>query len=720
MKKTIYYLFLFAITLFTSPSIYAQIQQIEFESGDSIFVELDGYKQGVVKWQRNTGTGSTWSTIATDSEAFKYRLTTPAYFRTSVEEENCDPVISDTIQANMRLTHTINAGHGYSESTPFVTTSGITMSENGTLRSWSNINTKAVWFLYHRAGTYKVNFNLAGTSGREYGFELNTTPAFDGLGYTPEKFTFSYTGKGTSTVESVEMFTITIPTTGYYRYELGATSSTMSGLTINTLQFNSLRTPGAAANAPLAQTTTYLTSPSVHLGFSSTATTSKDYDWIYEEILVPEGCDPLASYYMSLGFFAGYMGIQTNSATERRVLFSVWDIIDTDVWPDAPKEALVSLVDKASYTTANSFGGEGTGGQSYVGAGDINTWKTGTPVKFLMNTRRDGGMVAAETISNGGTTYINKGDSIKHAVVSAWYDAGEGWRYVATWRAPRKQNEANTFDGFYSFLECYGTSEGQAIRKAYYYNAYGKERTTPTYQGGKWINLNKVSYGNTDGGVGQRIDFEQGVPAEDNKKFYMLSGGYGQTLKTTANTTLYVDILDFPELNNLDLKQFEDRVDQALEREKYLNNLPYLEKTTWQLVSFSSEEASGESNGNGKAALIIDGDDATYWHSRWTGGGSSLPHYFVIDIGDTANEQVKGFKFVSSGGTSRYPKNTEIQVSNSSTGPWTEVFWQGELPISPDLLEFDTPLTGYRYIRLYMKDGYSDPPHTRMNEIYAF
>ena len=35
--------------------------------------------------------------------------------------------------------------------------------------------------------------------------------------------------------------------------------------------------------------------------------------------------DPVGSYYMACGFRRGYFGIQVNSPTERRIIFSVWD-----------------------------------------------------------------------------------------------------------------------------------------------------------------------------------------------------------------------------------------------------------------------------------------------------------------------------------------------------------------------------------------------------------
>lgn len=59
-----------------------------------------------------------------------------------------------------------------------------------------------------------------------------------------------------------------------------------------------------------------------------------------------------------------------------------------------------------------------------------------------------------------------------------------------------------------------------------------------------------------------------------------------------------------------------------------------LPKTDWKIVSFTTEEPSGEQPPvtNGHAVAIIDGDPETYWHSRWQGGNDPLPYEIVIDM----------------------------------------------------------------------------------------
>ncbi|MCW3098336.1 MAG: hypothetical protein JWL77_3954, partial [Chthonomonadaceae bacterium] len=60
---------------------------------------------------------------------------------------------------------------------------------------------------------------------------------------------------------------------------------------------------------------------SVHLGYAIPA--GAKVVAFTNEVTVKT--DPLWSYYMACGFRRGYFGIQVNSPTERRIIFSVWD-----------------------------------------------------------------------------------------------------------------------------------------------------------------------------------------------------------------------------------------------------------------------------------------------------------------------------------------------------------------------------------------------------------
>ena len=79
---------------------------------------------------------------------------------------------------------------------------------------------------------------------------------------------------------------------------------------------------------------------------------------------------------MANGFNVGYFGIQVNSPTERRVLFSVWD---------PPSGGSTTLVRKGPGVTTNGFGGEGTGGQSYL----VYPWEAGHTYRFITRAQLD-------------------------------------------------------------------------------------------------------------------------------------------------------------------------------------------------------------------------------------------------------------------------------------------------------------------------------------------
>ncbi|RYG03426.1 MAG: DUF5077 domain-containing protein, partial [Chitinophagaceae bacterium] len=115
--------------------------------------------------------------------------------------------------------------------------------------------------------------------------------------------------------------------------------------------------------------------PSCHLNYTIP---SEDKEYFYSELTVPEGEDVPGSYFMANGFGEGYFGIQVKSATERWILFSVWD--------PAEGNGMTQLVRKGDDITAQRFGGEGTGGQSYM----VFNWKAGTAYKFLTRGKPDG------------------------------------------------------------------------------------------------------------------------------------------------------------------------------------------------------------------------------------------------------------------------------------------------------------------------------------------
>ena len=108
-------------------------------------------------------------------------------------------------------------------------------------------------------------------------------------------------------------------------------------------------------------------------------------EYFYNEIRVPKGQDVIGSYFQADGFSYGYFGMQVNSATERRILFSVWSPFQTDNPNEIPEEDKIILIKKGASVYTGEFGNEGSGGQSYMRF----NWKPETNYAFLLKAAPD-------------------------------------------------------------------------------------------------------------------------------------------------------------------------------------------------------------------------------------------------------------------------------------------------------------------------------------------
>ncbi len=76
--------------------------------------------------------------------------------------------------------------------------------------------------------------------------------------------------------------------------------------------------------------------------------------------------------------------------------------------------------------------------------------------------------------------------------------------------------------------------------------------------------------------------------------------------------------------------------------------------------------ASSESAANGKvAANAIDGDPATFWHSRWQGGAVPHPHELVLDLGKT--REITGLRYLTRQDRSWNGTVAEVEVYVADT-----------------------------------------------------
>jgi hypothetical protein len=181
--------------------------------------------------------------------------------------------------------------------------------------------------------------------------------------------------------------------------------------------------------------------PSVHLRYDVPEAVKHTVKYFYSEISVPAKMDITGSYFMAGGFREGYFGMQVNSATERRILFSVWSPFNTNDPKAIPDSMKVVLVKKGDNVHANDFGNEGAGGQSFM----LYPWQAGKSYGFL---------VCAQP------------DTVKNATVFTAYfkDIAAGkWWLVASFSRPQTNSYLN---GLYSFVENFIPDNGDQTRMA--------------------------------------------------------------------------------------------------------------------------------------------------------------------------------------------------------------------------------------------------------------
>lgn len=356
----------------------------------------------------------------------------------------------------------------------FITTSVANASEiigDGGLGNWTDARTvTSVYFRLAQAGSLKLGMvaSLNGASSSKVKVSINGTP-----------FTVNLSGSASKTYD---VGTVNIPAAGYVKVDLQGVSKVGGYFG----DVSALKIAGTAASSgmqfanDIANFYWSRRGPSVH----STYVTPANTEYFYNEITVPNGEDKIGSYFMSNGFDGGYAGMQVKSTTERWILFSVWD---------GDNNAKTTLVRKGPNVVDNSFGGEGTGGQTYL----VFNWKAGNTYKFITRGQPDGA---------GNTSY------------SAWFYAPEtgSWRFMATWERPATNNSYLT--GNHSFLENFEVENGYLGRKVLLGNQWARSST------GVWTEATQMRYtGDATATNQQRMDFAGGV---EGGKFYLRNGGF--------------------------------------------------------------------------------------------------------------------------------------------------------------------------------------------------
>lgn len=349
-------------------------------------------------------------------------------------------------------------------------------AKNG-LQNWVNPKQKISWFFYVK-NPGELQLSLLST-------KINTGSTIE---IALAGKTFSIKMVSGSALKKTAVGKVIITDTGFYSITISSINKVGKSIAnIQSLELKGTATVGMHFN-PVERRN----AASVHLKYPISDSTKAMA--FYNEIMVPEGADHLYSYYMACGFKRGYFGIQVNSPTERRVIFSVWDAgneaIDRSKVPDSNK---VKLLAKGFNVVANDFGNEGTGGHSHF----VYPWKAGEKYQFIVFALADS--ASASTIYSG---YFFIPETGK-------------WKLIASFRAPK---DGHYLQNLYSFSENFWGINGQLERKAYFGNQWIQKSN------GRWEELltSTFSYDAT-GKAGHRIDYSAGV---EGKQFYLSHGGF--------------------------------------------------------------------------------------------------------------------------------------------------------------------------------------------------
>ncbi len=260
--------------------------------------------------------------------------------------------------------------------------------------------------------------------------------------------------------------------------------------------------------------------PSVHLSYRLPKDV-QDICWFYSEVSVPVGQDAIGTYCMANGFGEGYSGMQVNSASERRILFSVWSPFHTNDPKAILESERIVLLTKGKEVHAQAFGGEGSGGQSFL----VYPWKAGTVYRFLLH---------GEPAGDGTTVYT-----------AYFFPPEKGqWLLLASFRRPK----TNTYlTRWHSFLENFSPDQGAVTREARYGNQWACDKN------GRWFGaIEAVFTADATARKGARLDYTGGT-ADDGRFFLRNCGFFNErcdpgTVIRSASSAPRAPVIEFDKL----------------------------------------------------------------------------------------------------------------------------------------------------------------------------
>ena len=382
------------------------------------------------------------------------------------------------------------------------------IAANDGIKNWSDAGLRIrTYFWVGAAGSLDLRLNASVASG--------TSRIRCSVGKEVKEITLSNTAPGVTPVGS---FKVAQP--GYQVLEMQGRSK--SAATFAEITALSLSGAACAGEVHFIKDDFHFgrRGPSVHLGYRLPKE-ARDLCWYYSEVSIPVGQDAIGTYCMANGFGEGYSGMQVNSASERRILFSVWSPFHTNDPKAIPESERIVLLKKGKEVHAQAFGGEGSGGQSYL----VYPWKAGNVYRFLLH---------GEPAGDGTTVYT-----------AYFYPPEKGqWLLLASFRRPK----TNTYlTRWHSFLENFSPDTGAITREANYGNPWARNKA------GRWFEAKEAVFtADATARKEARLDYTGG--ATDDGRFFLRNCGFFNercepgTVIIRASSALQAPAIDFDKL----------------------------------------------------------------------------------------------------------------------------------------------------------------------------
>ena len=342
------------------------------------------------------------------------------------------------------------------------------------ISSWSNPAEKVLWFGEIKSpGDLHCSVEVRLPAGEKSRLRLSVA------GISTEAAI-----QGTGDFDRIDFGSFPVKRPGYTRFTL----ESLNGAGEPAGDLRALELDGPAAVNAHFNLKPRRNAASVHLAYPTGGLTNIDAFYCEVTGLEP----PLWSYFEACGWHRGYFGMQVNSPTERRIIFSVWDSGHEGVDRNkVGREDRVELQAKGEGVYAGDFGNEGTGGHSHL----VFNWKTGEKQRFV---------VTAKPVDATHTVYTGY-----------WFDPlKSNWRLISSWKAPK---DGHYLHGLYSFNEDFGDANGQLRRKALFGNQW--LRTAD----GQWHEQTVATFSHDPTGKADRLDRFMGL---EDGQFFLSNGGF--------------------------------------------------------------------------------------------------------------------------------------------------------------------------------------------------